>query len=199
MRRNQGQWPGNIGVYPFWVVTTILAARGGRPRRRRRKTRGFRARRRGALAVSPQTWANVGVRGANDDNRRSRLTFFREVLVSTWTSVRILVRDIHSLKMGFRDTEAPRGGRLVGVIPFSIAVCRPAANSPTVSAMEQKTGASPQGAGVPDRVQPFCQRQADGTTAEIPRVLARRHTATLFVMLGFGDDPHGSGRGIETR
>ena len=35
--------------------------------------------------------------------------------------------------LGFRDTEAPRGGGRHSVSPFSIAVCRPAVNSPTVS------------------------------------------------------------------
>src|SRR3954447_10143967 len=35
--------------------------------------------------------------------------------------------------LSFRDTEAPRGGRLDGVIPFSIGVCRPGANAPTVA------------------------------------------------------------------
>src|SRR5262245_5307576 len=42
--------------------------------------------------------------------------------------------------MGLRDTEAPRGEQRHGVIPFSIAVCRPAGNSTRVSAKEQKTG-----------------------------------------------------------
>src|SRR5262249_7894108 len=36
--------------------------------------------------------------------------------------------------LGFRDTEALQGEERYGVIPFTIAVCRPTANSPTVSA-----------------------------------------------------------------
>src|SRR4051794_2678198 len=52
---------------------------------------------------------------------------------------------------------------------------------------------------VTDRVEPFCQRQVDRRTAGIPGVLAHRHTATLFVMLGFGDGPHSSGKGTEVR
>src|SRR5262245_26873552 len=58
LRRNQGEYPRNGGDDPFPVVTTILEARGGRTRRKGRKTRGSLARGRSALAVSPQTWAS---------------------------------------------------------------------------------------------------------------------------------------------